>query len=122
MISKIFSTKIGARPIDGSSSRSSFGRAISARPMAHICCSPPDSVPAFCVRRSKRRGKSSKTRSMSAWKFSRSVRWKAPISRFSVTVMRGNRRRPSGLCAMPLLTIVCGVAVVMSLPWKRIEP
>ena len=122
MISKIFSTKIGARPIDGSSSRSSFGRAISARPMAHICCSPPDSVPAFCVRRSKSRGKSSKTRSMSAWKFSRSVRWKAPISRFSVTVMRGNSRRPSGLCAMPPLTIVCGVAVVMSLPWKRIEP
>ena len=30
MISKIRSTKIGARPIDGSSSSSSFGRAISA--------------------------------------------------------------------------------------------
>ncbi len=69
-ISKIFSTKIGASPIDGSSRSSSLGRAISARPMAHICCSPPDIVPAFCARRSCRRGKSSKTRSMSALKFS----------------------------------------------------
>ena len=39
-----------------------------------------------------------------------------------MTVMRGNRRRPSGLCAIPLLTIVCGAAVVMSPPSKRIEP
>jgi len=59
---------------------------------------------------------------MSAWKFSRSVRWNAPISRFSVTVMRGNRRRPSGLCAIPFLTIVCGAAVVISVPSKWIEP
>ncbi len=57
-ISKICSTKIGARPIDGSSSSSSFGRAISARPIAHICCSPPDIVPAFCVLRSASRGNS----------------------------------------------------------------
>ena len=53
IVSKIRSTKIGASPIDGSSSISSFGRAISARPIAHICCSPPDIVPAFCVRRSR---------------------------------------------------------------------
>ena len=32
----------GDRPIDGSSIRISFGRAISARPIASICCSPPD--------------------------------------------------------------------------------
>jgi hypothetical protein len=41
-ISKISSTICGARPIDGSSSRIIFGLAISARPMAHICCSPPE--------------------------------------------------------------------------------
>ena len=58
MISKILSTKIGASPIDGSSSISSCGRAISARPIAHICCSPPDIVPAFWFFRSARRGKS----------------------------------------------------------------
>ena len=39
-----------------------------------------------------------------------------------MTVMRGNSRRPSGLCAIPLLTIVCGAAVAISRPSKRIEP
>ena len=56
-MSKIRSTKIGASPIDGSSSISSFGLAISARPIATICCSPPESVPACCDLRSARRGK-----------------------------------------------------------------
>ena len=56
MMSKICSTRIGESPIDGSSRRSTFGWAISARPMATICCSPPDSVPAFCFSRSLRRG------------------------------------------------------------------
>ena len=41
-ISKISSTSCGASPIDGSSSRIIFGRAISARPIAVICCSPPE--------------------------------------------------------------------------------
>ena len=45
------STTCGASPSDGSSSSSSFGRLISAREMASICCSPPESVPpAACVR------------------------------------------------------------------------
>ena len=42
----------GARPIDGSSISISFGRDISARAIATICCSPPESVPASCARRS----------------------------------------------------------------------
>ena len=46
MIEKICWISLGASPIDGSSSSSSFGRAISARPIASICCSPPDIVPA----------------------------------------------------------------------------
>ena len=41
-MSKISSTICGASPIDGSSSRIMFGRDISARPSAHICCSPPE--------------------------------------------------------------------------------
>jgi hypothetical protein len=121
-ISKIFSTKIGASPIDGSSRRRSLGRAIRARPIATICCSPPDIVPAFCCRRSARRGKSPKTRSMSSWKFCLSLRWNAPISRFSSTLMRGKSRRPSGDWEMPIFTISCGGAFVMSLPWKWIRP
>ena len=39
-----------------------------------------------------------------------------------MTVIRGNSRRPSGLCAIPLLTMVWGAAVVISRPSKRIEP
>ena len=43
--------------MEGSSSISSLGLDISARPMASICCSPPERVPATCLRRSSRRGK-----------------------------------------------------------------
>ena len=42
IVSKTCSTSTGARPIDGSSSSSNRGRAMSARPIASICCSPPD--------------------------------------------------------------------------------
>ena len=38
-------------PLDGSSSKSSRGLAITARPIATICCSPPDSVRANWPRR-----------------------------------------------------------------------
>ena len=69
--------------------------------MASICCSPPESVPDFCARRSFNRGNSSKTRSMSVAIPALSLRMYAPSSRFSVTVIRGKMRRPSGLWAMP---------------------
>ena len=65
MISKICSTTSGDSPMDGSSSRIMRGRAIMARPVASICCSPPDSVAAFCSRRSRSRGKVSQTMSRS---------------------------------------------------------
>ena len=39
-----------------------------------------------------------------------------------MTVIRGNRRRPSGLCAIPPPTISCGGAIVMSRPSKRMRP
>ena len=47
MSEKICCTRMGARPSDGSSSSSRRGRDMSARPMASICCSPPDSEPPF---------------------------------------------------------------------------
>ena len=55
-VEKIVRITSGERPIDGSSSMSSRGRLMSARPMASICCSPPDSVPAAWVRRSASTG------------------------------------------------------------------
>ena len=68
MASKICRTISGARPSEGSSSSSRRGRAISARAIASICCSPPESVPPRWCRRSLRRGNSVKTRSRSASK------------------------------------------------------
>ena len=58
---KIVFTSSGAMPSEGSSSIRNFGLLISARPMASICCSPPDSVPACCFSRSFRRGKTLNT-------------------------------------------------------------
>mmetsp|Transcript_5523 Transcript_5523/g.13350 ORF Transcript_5523/g.13350 Transcript_5523/m.13350 type:complete len:87 (+) Transcript_5523:1849-2109(+) len=65
MMRKTSSTRMGARPMDGSSSSTTSGLSITARAMASICCSPPDSVPASCRRRSFRRGNSSSARSRS---------------------------------------------------------
>src|ERR1700738_3035616 len=53
---KISCTRSGASPSEGSSSRMSRGRAISARLMASICCSPPEREPAGLLRLSRRRG------------------------------------------------------------------
>ena len=54
--SKLTCTRAGARPIEGSSINSTLGSDIRARPMATICCSPPESVPAFWLNRSFTRG------------------------------------------------------------------
>src|SRR3972149_6449861 len=53
----------GASPSDGPSSIKPFGRAMRARPMANICCSPPESVPVSCVFRSASSGKRGNTHS-----------------------------------------------------------
>ena len=42
MMPNTFFTSSGDSPIEGSPIRISFGRAISARPIASICCSPPE--------------------------------------------------------------------------------
>ena len=89
MMSKISCTSSGERPMEGSSSISMDALLISARPIASICCSPPDMVPASCLRRSFRRGNSSNTFSLlgamveAGWVY-------APMSRFSSTVMCRN--------------------------------
>ena len=71
------------------------GSAIIARPIASICCSPPESDPASWPRRSARRGKVPKALSRlrsRALRFSRV----APTMRFSSTLRSANTRRPSG--------------------------
>src|ERR1700738_1658124 len=98
-------TRSGASPADGSAISRSLGRDISARPMAHICCSPPDSVPAGWLRRSLSRGKKSYTHASRSAKWRRACGMKAPMRRFSSTVSRGNSRRFSGICAIPCVTM-----------------
>ena len=46
IIEKISLINNGARPMDGSSKSNKRGLLIKARPIASICCSPPDKVPA----------------------------------------------------------------------------
>ena len=53
----------GASPSSGSSSSSSLGLVISARPIASICCSPPESWLPMFARRSSSRGNVAYTRS-----------------------------------------------------------
>ena len=121
MIWKFCRTSAGDSPIDGSSISSSRGRDISARPIATICCSPPDSVPASWLRRSSSRGNSSCTRSKSSVSDS-PRRSTAPSSRFSRTVSCPNRRRFSGTIAIPV-AMRCGTGhCVTSRPSSRTRP
>src|SRR5215831_6712163 len=96
MVSRILVTRLGAIPHEGSSSISSLGLAISPRPIASICCSPPLSVPASCKRLSFNTGKSVKTRSIETSRSAGFRRVYAPSRRFFSTESLGNRRRPSG--------------------------
>src|SRR5229473_777426 len=59
-------TTTGAKPSDGSSSMTRRGWPMRQRAMASICCSPPESVPASCRRRSESRGKRMNMRSLAA--------------------------------------------------------
>ena len=89
----------GARPSDGSSSSSSFGLAISARPMASICCSPPESsAPRWELRSSRTREQLVDARPGPAPWRALSLLPMPPARRFSSTVSRPKMRRPSGTC------------------------
>ena len=123
MMRKIFAIICGARPIEGSSRSRTFGRAIKARPIASICCSPPERVPPACPTRSFRRGNSVKTRLRSSSISSlRSLRLNLPISRFSRTVIPGKIPRPSGTWEMPRSTRLCAGILLISTPSNVIDP
>src|SRR3954469_4240523 len=123
MLLKISWTMIGARPSEGSSMQRSRGSDMRARESASICCSPPESVPAGCEARSRRRGKLAMARSTRALTFFRSFRYlKPPISRFSRTLSAGKTRRPSGTSAMPAAVRAWAGSRVTSTPSKKILP
>ena len=114
-------TICGARPSDGSSINSTRGLPISARPIASICCSPPESDPATCCSRSFSRGNSATTRS----RFHGTgapARDRPETIRFSRTVSVGKMRRPCGTKPTPLRAIASGTRRETGSPNKRISP
>ena len=56
IVSKMSATSSGAMPERGLVEQQQLRARISARPMASICCSPPESVPAVLLQRSCSRG------------------------------------------------------------------
>src|SRR5882724_3562040 len=90
--------------------------------MAHICCSPPESEPASWLVRSPRMGKRSSTEARLFACSARAAAGCAPRSRFSRTVMKGNRRRPSGTWTMPWPTRSWAGTRVRSWPVKVTRP
>ena len=112
----------GASPSEGSSIASSLASNISARAVASICCSPPESVPAICAFLSDNLGNSAKQ-----WSRRRCVsdlldERKAPASRFSSTVSSRNGRRRSGQCTSPRMRISCGSSPSMRSPARLTSP
>ena len=119
---KISRTISGARPRLGSSRTSSFGFAMSARPSASICRSPPDSVPAACLRRSFSRGKRSNTSSRLFRVFDRSRRLYVPSNRLSATDKSANSSRFSGHQAEAALDPSLDVDLREIVPLERHPP
>ncbi|OGA10355.1 MAG: hypothetical protein A3D95_09270 [Betaproteobacteria bacterium RIFCSPHIGHO2_12_FULL_69_13] len=116
------SLRRGASPSEGSSMASSLASNISARAVASICCSPPDSVPASCSLRSARRGNSAKQRSKRR-AVSAALRERyAPARRFSSTLSSRNGRLRSGQCTRPRRRTSCAPSASMRLPEKRTSP
>ncbi len=115
-------TMAGARPREGSSNITSSGCPIRQRPMASICCSPPDSVPAACPARSARRGKRVRTRSSVAARPARARGSMEPMRRFSRTLSVGNTCRPSATCPMPRSHTAWLGRPAMSRSFQRIRP
>src|SRR5262249_48811646 len=118
---KSSSTRSGERPSDGSSRMSKMGSAIRPRPIASICCSPPERLPARCACRSARRGKIPKTFSRFCCRRLRARRY-PPSSRLSLTLRLGKTQRPSGTWMSPRETIAAGFSCSIACPAKTIEP
>ena len=102
------------RARDPSRSRRAGGRAgstSSARDIASICCSPPDSVPASCLRRSPRRGNRVNVRSATSAALA-ALPTPVHIRRFSSTVRLGKTPRPSGIRHTPAWASAAGLGAV----------
>src|SRR5690606_1144787 len=92
-----------------------------AMAISSTCCWPPERFPASSRRFSRSMGKRSYMASMSC-RTPGSLRRKAPISKFSSTVMRGKLTRPWSTRAMPRRRSSFGLRFWISCPSKRMVP
>jgi hypothetical protein len=100
----------------------SSGAPIRQRPMASICCSPPDSVPAswsLALGELREHGEHARRSVLRAG--ARARQHRAHL-RFSSTVRVGNTWRPSATWPMPRLQIWCDRQPVMSRPIEADRP
>ena len=115
--SKMDATMSGASPSEGSSSSRYWGPAASPRPIATICCWPPDNFQPSASANGRISGKSANIASASRLIAAReALPLEAPSMIFSRAVRPGKMRRPSGTCAMPSRTIASGPSPAMDLP------
>ena len=114
------SCRAGESPADGSSSSRTEGSIISARPMATIWRSPPDSEPARCARRSAKAGNRPATNSNCFLNFFGD--WKTPIWRFSSIVRLGKTLFVWGTNPTPLATSWFAFIPVMFSPRRVMDP
>ena len=115
----------GARPSVASSRISSRGSVTRARPIASICCSPPESWLPRCVRRSRRRGNSSKTRRAARSRGRRrspSPRARSNALRCSSTVRLAKICRPSGTRPRPRRAMRCAAPASTGSPRNTTSP
>ena len=95
------------------------GLATRARPMATVCCSPPDSWAVSWLRRSRIQPNIWYTRSIV---HGPGRAYAAPTCRFSWTDSDPNSRLPSGTMRIPCLARRSGRSPVTSFPSNRTEP
>src|SRR5579859_3387138 len=118
MVSPICWMITGASPSVGSSSIRKRAPVRRMRPIASICCSPPDNLVPWLPNLSFRLGNSSKI-----WSIVRPpLRTVGGNSRFSRTSRLAKIPRSSGQNAMPERAILSEAARMISLPSKRIDP
>src|SRR5882724_8121416 len=118
MVWPICCTMTGARPSVGSSSSSSRAPVRRMRPIASICCSPPESLVPWLESRSFRLGNSSKTCSTvrpPGWTVGGS-------SRFSWTFRLAKMPRSSGQNATPSRAMRSEESAIVSEPSNLTEP
>src|SRR5579862_926826 len=108
----------GAKPSVGSSSSRSRAPVRRMRPIASICCSPPDSLVPWLLSRSRKLGNSAKMRSRSR----PPGRTCGGSNRFSRTSRLAKMPRSSGQKAMPVRAIASEDMPTSSWSWKRTEP